>query len=82
MSQERTRSLRSCTGPVVWRLLEEHPRQWWTVEQAAWYWGISSGMVRRYLSQGRVVGAIQGAAACRMWLIPRGLRKPADGRKA
>jgi hypothetical protein len=39
-------------------------------------------MVRRYLSQGRVAGAVQGREACRMWLIPSGTQKPADCRKS
>ena len=49
-----------------------------TLKQASEKWGISPRMINYYCSAGRIVGAVKMGT---VWLIPKGAKKPADGRR-
>ncbi len=49
-----------------------------TTSEAAKQWGITRRRVTVLCSTGRIPGATQVGS---MWLIPKGAKKPADGRK-
>ena len=48
-----------------------------TLKQASEKWGISPRMINYYCSAGRIAGAEQMG---RVWLIPKGAKKPDDER--
>jgi hypothetical protein len=50
---------------------------WITPSQAAKQWEITERQVQSLCAQGKVNGAIR---VSRIWLIPKGSYKPADGR--
>jgi hypothetical protein len=50
---------------------------WITPSQAAKKWEITERQVQSLCAQGKVYGAIK---VSRVWLIPKGARKPVDGR--
>ena len=49
-----------------------------TTDEIAEKWGITRRRVNVLCDEGRIKGAIKKG---RIWLIPKGARKPADGRK-
>lgn len=48
-----------------------------TLKQVSEKWGISPRMINYYCSAGRIEGAEKMG---RVWLIPKGAKKPDDGR--
>jgi len=50
---------------------------WMTPQEAAEIWGITERRIQSLCSLGAITGAIKKG---RMWLIPKGAKKPVDGR--
>jgi len=50
---------------------------WITPQEAAEIWGITERRIQSLCSLGVITGAIKKG---RMWLIPKGAKKPVDGR--
>jgi len=52
--------------------------EYMTVQETAKLWKISERRVQRLCSENRIEGVIH---LSRVWLIPKGTKKPADGRR-
>lgn len=52
--------------------------EYMTVQETAKLWEISERRVQRLCSENRIEGVIH---LSRVWLIPKGTKKPADGRR-
>ena len=51
---------------------------WMTTKEAAELWGVTTRQIQLLCDRGRVKGA---AKLGDIWVIPKGVSKPADGRK-
>jgi excisionase family DNA binding protein len=54
------------------------PKEFISTQEAAEKWGITESFVRRMARQGRIPGALKRG---RDWWIPKGAKRPEDGRK-
>lgn len=52
--------------------------EYMTVQEAAKFWELSERRVQKLCKEKRIDGVVR---VSRVWLIPKGTAKPADGRK-